>query len=247
MTNFKKNFNSIPPRIKRFSRDFASTRIQDDTPKADFWRLVQDHHEDLFNIALNFRPTDPDKANDLLLDAIIRGHRYFDSFRPNSNFKAWMGRIIFTIFVNETKKEKREVFTSDINTDQMDIHRHISPTDHHREIPPFEVWKSREYIITVYTDYVAQALQKLNDLEKLYLYAVVCLDLKYVDAVDFINKYCKDIIENHNNHRENHNNHKENPREEQSISLSAFKSKYFRTRHKLKEMLEKSANTESSP
>ena len=248
MTKYK---SSIPPHIKRILRDLAKASIQDDIPKADFWRLVLEHHEDLFDIALKFRPTDPEKAHDLLLDAILRGHYYFESFRPNSNFKAWMGRIIFTIFVNETKKEKREAFSSDINIDQMDMHRHISPTDHHREIPPFEVWKSKEYIITVYTDCVAQALQKLNDLEKLYLYAVVCLDLKYVDAVDYLNNYCKDIIENHNkNNREKQNNRKKHSNKQSvqsTISLSAFKSKYFRTRHKLKEMLEKSANTDSSP
>jgi|GEM_PF-6313239 len=233
------NSSTLPDHIQNFLREMSRAHIQDDTPKADFWKLVRDHDEELFHIALSLRKTNPDSALDLLSDAIVRGHTYFNSFRPNSNFKAWMGRIIFTIFVNQTKKEKREFLTSEINTDQMDIEQYISPSDYHCEIPPFEVWKSKEYMITVYSDRVAHALQTLNDVEKLFLFVVVVLDLKYVDAVEFLNKFCLDITENHNK-----KNEKEKPIIKKPITLSAFKSKYFRIRHKLKELLEDNSEFE---
>lgn len=50
-------------------------------------------------------------ADDLLQDACVNGHRHYDKFEEGTNFRAWMGRIIFNQFINNDRKRKRRVGT----------------------------------------------------------------------------------------------------------------------------------------
>lgn len=41
-------------------------------------------------------------------DRVLRAYRTFDNFRPGTNCRAWLLTILYSIFVNRYRKERRE-------------------------------------------------------------------------------------------------------------------------------------------
>ncbi len=50
----------------------------------------------------------PDDANDLLQETILRGFRFFHQFTPGTNCRAWMLTILYNIFRNGYRRGARE-------------------------------------------------------------------------------------------------------------------------------------------
>ena len=50
----------------------------------------------------------PDAAADLLQESFLRAYRSFDSFQPGTNGKAWLFKVMYSVFVNAYRKRKRE-------------------------------------------------------------------------------------------------------------------------------------------
>jgi RNA polymerase sigma-70 factor (ECF subfamily) len=46
---------------------------------------------------------DAGRAEDVLQDAILKGYRFFSTFQEGTNFRAWMHRVLYTVFVNTTR------------------------------------------------------------------------------------------------------------------------------------------------
>jgi RNA polymerase sigma-70 factor (ECF subfamily) len=51
---------------------------------------------------------DAARAEDLTQETYLRAYRTFGSFRPGTNCKAWLLTILYSIFVNQYRKERRE-------------------------------------------------------------------------------------------------------------------------------------------
>jgi RNA polymerase sigma-70 factor (ECF subfamily) len=49
----------------------------------------------------------PRDAEDLVQDALLRAYRFWDSFREDSNCKAWLFKILTNTFINSYQKRKR--------------------------------------------------------------------------------------------------------------------------------------------
>jgi RNA polymerase sigma-70 factor (ECF subfamily) len=47
---------------------------------------------------------DPARADDVVQDAVLKAYRFFESFKPGTNFRAWMYRVLYTVFVNTTRE-----------------------------------------------------------------------------------------------------------------------------------------------
>lgn len=47
-------------------------------------------------------------AEDLVQDALLRAYRFFDSFEPGTNCKAWLFRILTNVFRNKYRERERE-------------------------------------------------------------------------------------------------------------------------------------------
>jgi RNA polymerase sigma-70 factor (ECF subfamily) len=47
-------------------------------------------------------------ARDLVQETYLRAYRTFDNFRPGTNCKAWLFRILYSVFVNRYWKRQRE-------------------------------------------------------------------------------------------------------------------------------------------
>jgi RNA polymerase sigma-70 factor (ECF subfamily) len=60
------------------------------------------HLPGLYRTALRLT-RDPTRAEDLVQDAILKGFRFFDSYRPGTNFAAWIHRVLYTVFLNTAR------------------------------------------------------------------------------------------------------------------------------------------------
>ena len=50
----------------------------------------------------------PDEAEDLVQDAVVRAWTFWDRFEPGSNARAWLHRILVNTFINAYRKQRRE-------------------------------------------------------------------------------------------------------------------------------------------
>ncbi len=51
---------------------------------------------------------DPEEASDLVQESYLRAFRTFDNFVPGTNAKAWLFRILFSVFANDRRKRRRQ-------------------------------------------------------------------------------------------------------------------------------------------
>ena len=65
----------------------------------------------------------PDRADDLVQDTIMKAWAKQDSFEPGTNIKAWLFTILRNEFYSQMRKRGREVQDSDgIFTEQLSVH-----------------------------------------------------------------------------------------------------------------------------
>lgn len=72
-----------------------------------FEREVLAHLDSIYSMALRLA-RDPEDANDLLQDTILRAYRFFHQFTPGTNSRAWVLTILFNNFRNGYRKSGRE-------------------------------------------------------------------------------------------------------------------------------------------
>jgi RNA polymerase sigma-70 factor (ECF subfamily) len=75
--------------------------------RADFDREAMPHLGALHGAALRLT-RNPGDAEDLVQDAMLRAYRFFDSFEPGTNCKAWLFKILTNTFRNRYRERERE-------------------------------------------------------------------------------------------------------------------------------------------
>ena len=75
--------------------------------RADFEREALPHLSALYSAAVRLTRNERD-AEDLVQDALLRAYRFFDSFQPGTNCKAWLFRILTNVFCNRYRERERE-------------------------------------------------------------------------------------------------------------------------------------------
>ncbi len=72
-----------------------------------FEREVLPHLDSIYAMALRLA-RNPEDANDLLQDTVLRAYRFFHQFTPGTNSRAWVLTILFNNFRNGYRKSGRE-------------------------------------------------------------------------------------------------------------------------------------------
>lgn len=85
--------------------EVAATRIRDEL-RAKFEREVLPLRESLHHHALQMTQN-PDDAEDLLQDTLMKAYGGFRSFREGSHLKAWLHRILINTYINGYRKKQR--------------------------------------------------------------------------------------------------------------------------------------------
>jgi len=65
------------------------------------------HLDALYTMAMRLA-RNPDDANDLLQETVLRAYRFFHQFEKGTNCRAWMLTILFNNFRNSYRKSSRE-------------------------------------------------------------------------------------------------------------------------------------------
>lgn len=65
------------------------------------------YKDDVYRVAYYYTGK-RDDAEDLVQDAFIRAHKFFNKFKENTNFKSWILKIMRNIYITKSKKEIKE-------------------------------------------------------------------------------------------------------------------------------------------
>ena len=74
--------------------------------RAEFERLARQYERDIYSSALRMT-RDADDAADLAQEALAKAYSSFHQFRPGTNFKAWVFRILTNTYINEYRRRQR--------------------------------------------------------------------------------------------------------------------------------------------
>lgn len=73
----------------------------------DFEEEIIPHLDAVYNFALRLT-TDPNDAEDLVQDTIVKAYRFFSSYEKGTNAKAWLFRILKNSYINNYRKKSKQ-------------------------------------------------------------------------------------------------------------------------------------------
>jgi RNA polymerase sigma-70 factor, ECF subfamily len=87
--------------------------------EAEFVRLTEPHHRDLYGVALALCH-DADQAADLAQEALVRAYEAFDRSRPGAPVRPWLRSILRNLFLDtfKTGRARHEVTDSELGSGQ---------------------------------------------------------------------------------------------------------------------------------
>lgn len=142
-----------------------------------FERLAREHGPALYGSALRMA-RNPDDANDLAQDALVRGYIAFDRFEPGTNFKAWMLRILTNVYITDYRRRKRVGFVGfdDLSTNGQEPFDIVDP----------KPGPESELLSGAMDSEIEAALGMLSDDVRLTVLLVDVEDLPYEEAADLL-------------------------------------------------------------
>jgi|SRR5699024_10381017 len=73
----------------------------------DFQEEIVPHLDAMYNFALRLT-SDPNDAEDLVQDTIVKAYRFFSSYEKGTNAKAWLFRILKNSYINNYRKRSKQ-------------------------------------------------------------------------------------------------------------------------------------------
>jgi RNA polymerase sigma-70 factor, ECF subfamily len=80
---------------------------EDIRKQQDFEDEMLPHLDAIYNFALRLT-TDPNDAEDLVQDTIVKAFRFFNSYEKGTNAKAWLFRILKNSYINNYRKKSKQ-------------------------------------------------------------------------------------------------------------------------------------------
>ncbi len=84
--------------------DLTHTEIK---KQQDFNDEIIPHLDALYNFGLRLT-ADPNDAEDLVQDTIVKAYRFFSSYEKGTNAKAWLFRILKNSYINNYRKKSKK-------------------------------------------------------------------------------------------------------------------------------------------
>ena len=120
---------------------------------------------------------DSDRAEDLVQETYLKALGRFDSFRPGTNCKAWLVRILRNAWIDRLRH--RKVAGAEVSLDESAL---AGPDD---EIP--EPWTGADEVLDMFGDeQVIAALQTLSDDQRLALVLVDVEGMAHEDVAEIL-------------------------------------------------------------
>ncbi len=80
---------------------------EDIQKQSDFQDEMIPHLDAIYNFALRLT-ADPNDAEDLVQDTIVKAFRFFNSYEKGTNAKAWLFRILKNSYINNYRKKSKQ-------------------------------------------------------------------------------------------------------------------------------------------
>lgn len=88
--------------------------VEDVQKQKDFESEIIPHLDAMYNFALRLT-ANPDDAEDLVQESIVKAFRFFSSYERGTNAKAWLFRILKNSFINDYRKTSKQPYKVDYN------------------------------------------------------------------------------------------------------------------------------------
>ena len=75
------------------------------TKRRRFEQEAMTHIDALYGTAMRLT-RDPDSAEDLVQETLLKAFKHYDSLRPDSNLKAWLTRVLTNTFINPYRRKQ---------------------------------------------------------------------------------------------------------------------------------------------
>jgi RNA polymerase sigma-70 factor, ECF subfamily len=122
---------------------------------------------------------DPTLADDLVQEALLKAWRFFHSFKAGTNFKAWMFRVLYTVFVSLTRERKAPLQDSADSIEEIEARQ--SPIE---ELSRPSIEERERAVLDAVDDRVKAAVEDLApDLRMTFLLSTI-EGLKYREIAE---------------------------------------------------------------
>lgn len=85
----------------------AELTMEEVQKQEDFQEEIIPHLDAMYNFALRLT-SDPNDAEDLVQDTIVKAFRFFSSYEKGTNAKAWLFRILKNSYINNYRKKSKQ-------------------------------------------------------------------------------------------------------------------------------------------
>jgi RNA polymerase sigma-70 factor (ECF subfamily) len=90
-----------------------------------FEREVMQHLDALYRTALRMT-RNPQDAEDLVQEAMLRAYRFLDRFEPGTNLRAWLFKILTNTYINRYRKASSEPRVESLDdSEELSLYRYL--------------------------------------------------------------------------------------------------------------------------
>jgi len=149
--------------------------------KKEFEELAFTYMDSIYSTALRLTRNTAD-AEDLVQDTYLRAFRFFNSFQPGTNFKAWIFKILTNTFINHYRKKSRT--PQQVQFDKVEF---MVKNEDVPETPEWTGFDEAKYG-ELFDDSVLGALTKLSDDFRMVVLLADVERFSYKDIARIIDK-----------------------------------------------------------
>ena len=137
------------------------------------------HSKSLLRTALRLCREHPE-AEDLVQETLLRAWRAFEQYEPETNCKAWLFTILYSIFVNQYRQAKQRPRVESLEALEERFHQFAQAPDPASDITTVEGWGWR------WSPEVERALRQLPEDFRAPLLLVDVEELAYEEAASVL-------------------------------------------------------------
>jgi len=129
--------------------------VENRKKQTEFSKRIEPHLTSLYNTALRMTRNQHD-AEDLLQDSLYKAYRSLDQFKKDTNFRAWIFRILVNTFITAYRKAVKQ--PQKISYDDLEeffFFKRLDETASLQEMP------KEEFLENLFDDDVKEALENL--------------------------------------------------------------------------------------
>ncbi|HET9481891.1 MAG TPA: sigma-70 family RNA polymerase sigma factor [Candidatus Polarisedimenticolia bacterium] len=144
--------------------------------RESFEALAEANLRPLYNLAVRLARR-PEEAEDLVQETLLRAFRFYDSFEPGTNFKAWLFKILKNSFINRYRKEQLEPDMVHFGAIEEGLERIVDSTLGGSQSPPPD--PERLFMDGLVDDEIEAAIRELPPEYRMVLIMAVVEEMSY--------------------------------------------------------------------